>query len=232
MGQLKKFKALDTLDAQVDLHIHSVWSDGSNSIAEILQEAREKDLKLIAITDHVRRESTYFPDYCAEIEEMRSSDLRILVGFEAKILDFHGNLDVSGEVLDRSAVQVGSVHRFPLGRKLFSPKDFDKRICQEVELELSVVAIRKKQLNILGHPGGMSLKAFGEFPLEFFREIAVECSRNEIAFELNSSYHADIYGDLEPILREYNPYIAFGSDAHTLEDIGKWSTIWSKIVVS
>jgi len=228
VGHPIRFNTLGILDTYADLHVHSAWSDGANSIAEIVQEARLKNLRIIAITDHVRRESTYFPDYCAEIRKMGSSDLPILVGFEAKIRDFQGDLDVSSEVRRRSDIQIGSVHRFPLGRKLLSPKDLGKHICQEVELELSIAAIRRQQMGILGHPGGMSIKAFGEFPMEFFREITAECSRNDIVFELNSTYHASIYGDLHPMLKEYNPYVTFGSDAHTLEDIGKWSTILSK----
>lgn len=223
-----RFDMLKSTDTCVDLHIHSVWSDGTNSVAEIVQEAKRKNLRSIAITDHIRRESTYFPDYLTEIRKMVSSDLQILVGFEAKIMDFQGDLDVSGEVRRMSDIQIGSVHRFPIGRKLLYPKDLDKRICQEIELELSIAAIRKQQMDILGHPGGMSLKEFGEFPMEYFHEIAAECSRNEIVFELNSTYHSDIYSDLQLILKEHNPYVSFGSDAHTLEAIGKWPTILGK----
>jgi putative hydrolase len=159
---------------------------------------------------------------------MGSSDLPILVGFEAKIRDFQGDLDVSIEVRRMSDIQIGSVHRFPLGRKLLSPKDLGKRICQEVELELSIAAIRKQQMSILGHPGGMSIKTFGTFPMEYFREIIAECSYNNIVFELNSTYHAGIYSGLQPMLQQHNPYVSFGSDAHTLDAIGKWSTILGK----
>jgi putative hydrolase len=228
VGHPIRFNALGISDTYADLHIHSAWSDGANSIAEIVQEAKLKNLRAIAITDHVRRESTYFPDYCTEIREMGSSDLPILIGFEAKIRDFQGDLDVSSEVRRMSDIQIGSVHRFPMGRKLLYPKDLGKRICQEVELELSIAAIRKQQMGILGHPGGMSLKEFGEFPMEFFHEIIAECSRNDIVFELSSTYHASIYGDLQPMLQEYNPYVSFGSDAHTLAEIGKWSSILGK----
>ncbi|MDF1594265.1 MAG: PHP domain-containing protein [Desulfobacterales bacterium] len=225
VGHHIRFNAFNISDTYTDLHIHSTWSDGINSIVEIVQGARIKNLRIIAITDHVRRKSTYFTGYCDEIRKIGVSDLSILIGFEAKIKNFQGNLDVSSKVRKMSDLQIGSVHRFPLGRKLISPKDLSKRICQEVELELSVAAIKKQQMDILGHPGGMSLKEFGEFPMEFFREIIVECSRNDIIFELNSAYHAAIYWDLQPMLQEHNPYVSFGSDAHTLEEIGKWSTI-------
>jgi len=227
-GYPARFNVFNSSDIYADLHIHSVWSDGANSIVEIVQEARAKHLKIIAITDHIRRESTYFPDYCTEIRKMGSSNLQILAGFEAKIRDFEGNLDVSDEVLGMSDLRIGSVHRFPIGRKLLSPKELGKRICQEVELELSIAAIKRRQMDILGHPGGMSLKEFGEFPMKFFREIIVECLHNGIVFELNSTYHAGLFGDLRPMLQEHNPYVSFGSDAHTLEEIGKWSTILDK----
>lgn len=36
----------------VDLHIHSFFSDGTMSPQEIVREAKEKNLKIIAITDH------------------------------------------------------------------------------------------------------------------------------------------------------------------------------------
>ena len=36
----------------VDLHIHSTWSDGTNSPDEIIQLARERGLSAVAITDH------------------------------------------------------------------------------------------------------------------------------------------------------------------------------------
>ena len=36
----------------IDLHIHSTYSDGSCSVKEILQEAENKKLEYISITDH------------------------------------------------------------------------------------------------------------------------------------------------------------------------------------
>ena len=36
----------------IDLHIHSIYSDGSCTVQEILQEAQKKKLEVISITDH------------------------------------------------------------------------------------------------------------------------------------------------------------------------------------
>lgn len=36
----------------IDLHIHTTYSDGSYSLKEILEEAQNKKLDIISITDH------------------------------------------------------------------------------------------------------------------------------------------------------------------------------------
>lgn len=228
MNYFKRIRDLNVSDFYTDLHIHSTWSDGINSIHEIVQQSKLKKLSTIAITDHIRNESTYFNDYYNEIKKMKVDGIVILTGFEVKIKNFQGEVDVSPAVSNKAEVQIASVHRFPLGRKLFSPDKFNKPICQEIELELSIACIRKQQMRVLGHPGGMSIKAFHEFPIAFFREIIIECAHNDIVFELNSAYHAEIYKELMPILEEYNPYLSFATDAHTIKEIGQWPHILNK----
>jgi len=39
-------------DLRADLHTHSTWSDGKVSIQKMVEAARERGLKVIAITDH------------------------------------------------------------------------------------------------------------------------------------------------------------------------------------
>lgn len=36
----------------IDLHIHSIYSDGTDTVEQIIQKAKEKKLDLIALTDH------------------------------------------------------------------------------------------------------------------------------------------------------------------------------------
>lgn len=43
---------LKNLKKAIDLHIHSVNSDGDNTIEELIQLAQQEDLRVIAITDH------------------------------------------------------------------------------------------------------------------------------------------------------------------------------------
>lgn len=41
----------------VDLHIHTYYSDGTMSVAEVVEEAKNKGVEVIAITDHNRVEA-------------------------------------------------------------------------------------------------------------------------------------------------------------------------------
>lgn len=229
--KFKHFNGITDADTKLDLHIHSNYTDGQNSIREIVKQAEKLKLRTIAITDHVRERSTYFDQYCAEIELIRQdSKFDILIGFEARIKNFKGEIDASIAVLEKADIRIASVHRFSIGKQLFNPDLFSKAIAQELELEISLAGIANKTFNVLGHPGGMCLKYFNEFPLSYFEEIIVACKKNDIAFELNSGYHQDIYPELKKILKRHDPLISFGSDAHNVLDIGKWSVLLKEIL--
>jgi putative hydrolase len=222
----KKYNEIDSSYLLTDKHLHSTWTDGKATVLQIAERAKSLGLKHIAITDHIRESSDYFDDYYSEIRNV-SHDLNfeIYAGFEAKILNFHGDIDVCNAVYEKADLRIASVHRFPIGRKLFGPKYFNRDIWQAIELELSISAIRGKKMDVLGHPGGMSLRYFGDFPLDYFEEIIFECQKYGIAFDLDFSYHHPIIQKLKPLLAKLNPLISLGSDAHKLEDIGKWKNV-------
>jgi predicted metal-dependent phosphoesterase TrpH len=65
----------------IDLHIHSIHSDGSYSVEEILKEAKKKNLQYISITDHDKVSAYY------ELEKMDISKYyegKIISGCEIK----------------------------------------------------------------------------------------------------------------------------------------------------
>lgn len=218
---LKRFRSIDREYLYTDKHIHSSWSDGEDDILSIVAKARVLGLKHIAITDHIRSSSTYFDSYFDAIKKSRiGSEMDILVGFEAKIENFFGGVDFSDDVGKRADIRIASVHRFPIGNKLYEPGMFVKKACQEIELELAVSAVKGKKFDVLGHAGGMSLKTYNDFRSDYFEEIISQCKENDIAFELNSSHHLPVLDELLPLLYKYDPLVSFGSDAHKLDEIG------------
>lgn len=219
-----RFNDLTLSDLKVDFHLHSTWTDGKNSVAEIIEYAKMHNLNSIAITDHIRKASTYFDDCKKEIDFLNSQEiLNIYKGFEAKVNDFQGNIDVKEEVVAEADVAIVSVHRFPLRRKLYNASEFNSNIGQEIELELSLAALNKGGFNVLGHPGGMSLAAFKEFPADFFEEIIISCTKNDIAFDLNGRYHITQIDILLPLLKKHNPHVSIGTDSHNVIEMGYWN---------
>ncbi len=68
---------------KADLHIHSTFSDGSDSISEIVKEAENKGLDLIAITDH---------DTLSHAEHIPAdSRVKIIAGIEVSAADPKNN---------------------------------------------------------------------------------------------------------------------------------------------
>ena len=78
-----------------DLHIHSEWSDGEDSIEEIIQTAEEKGLKVIGICDHLSEFKASIPydepngveDYFADVKECaeRHKNIKVFVGLEIDV---------------------------------------------------------------------------------------------------------------------------------------------------
>lgn len=220
-----KFNELNDNSLNVDFHLHSTWTDGKQSVEEIFEYAQKKGLRAIAITDHIRKESTYFEDYKKLINSLKNTKngCDIYCGFEAKVLDFNGNIDVKKDIISQSDIAIVSVHRFPLGKNLYNAIEFKKNIAQEIEIELSLAAIKTGGFNVMGHPGGMCLRYFKEFPKKFLEKIILACKANEIAFDLSGSYHRNVLSDLAPLLEKHNPHISIGSDSHSIDTMFFWN---------
>lgn len=226
--KLPRYSELKNARVVTDFHMHSTWTDGKGTVEQNVQAAREFGLKQIAITDHIRRTSDYYPDYLKAIEKFNASmdEFEVFHGFEAKVNNFNGDLDVSEENLARAQVRIISVHRFPIGRKLIAAKAFTPDTSQDIELELSIAAIKKGGFDIMGHPGGMSLTSHGVFSKDRFEEIVVACVDNDIAFDFNGAYHTTCAEDLLDLLEKYDPKLCVASDAHRPEHIGRGATLF------
>ncbi|HZC20582.1 MAG TPA: PHP domain-containing protein, partial [Nitrososphaeraceae archaeon] len=84
------------MNIKEDYHVHCNYNDHSSpdlTIRNVLRRAKEINLEALAITEHVRKTSDWIPKYLKEIDlqiknypENHDSDLRVISGFEAKIL--------------------------------------------------------------------------------------------------------------------------------------------------
>ena len=219
-----------------DSHLHTNWTDGDNTIDEMIRAGQTSGLKWIIFSEHNRENSEYsYKEFCKEIQDKSNKykNITLISGAECKIKNFSGELDISKEAIDFSDIITGVVHRFPgeKGNILKAPKNsFSKNQRMDalyIEKELMMAGIRAKSFSILGHPFGMTIRRFGLIPrIEYFEELMIECKKNNIIFELNYKYHEAIMSDLVNLLERLNINWTIGSNSHSSQElINSWNRI-------
>ena len=102
-----------TVPLDEDYHVHSTFSDGASTVADNVAVARDRGLRRLCLTDHVRTATAWLPDYVAAVAALRADDSTELVtGVEAKILDSGGRLDLPDDLAGIDLVLIAD-HQFP-----------------------------------------------------------------------------------------------------------------------
>ena len=218
----RRFSELTPRDVNVELQVHTSWTDGAATSREVLETAAARGVGALAFTEHVREETDWYPEFFREIDINREHfpDMAVYIGVETKAMDEDGRLDISESVLSAAEIVLGSVHRFPndtggyLDFKALSAAE-----TAEIEFRLSMGMIRNAPIDVLAHPGGMYQRRHGEFPQHYFREMMVASLERRVAIEINSSYLVNVTRFIE-LCREIDPFVSIGSDAHKLDEIG------------
>jgi DNA polymerase (family 10) len=105
-------------DIRGDLHMHSMWSDGRDSIEAMVEQCRILGYEYVAITDHspssAASRNLSVDDVAKQAEEIarlreRFPTLAILHGCEVDIL-VDGRLDFPDRVLERFDIVLASLH--------------------------------------------------------------------------------------------------------------------------
>jgi DNA polymerase (family 10) len=144
---------IEEADIRGDVHMHTVETDGKNTIREMAEAGAARGYEYIAITDHSKNLAMTMglDDKRAleHIERIRAVDkemtgrIRVLAGIEVDVLA-DGELDLSDEVLAQMDVVIASVH------SLFNmpAEEMTGRMLR---------AIENPYVRILGHPTGRLL---------------------------------------------------------------------------
>lgn len=211
-----------------DYHNHTTWTDGTASSVDMASAAAAAGIREMLFSEHIRRTSTYFPDFAAEIRALRVPGLAAFVGCEAKILDTSGTLDMPPAVQDMCDAIVGSVHSPPKPDGTSgSWKDYSPEEALRTELALALAIVQKSRAHIIGHPLGMVITKFHLQPREELLTIARACAASGKAFELNPRYCLEPEIMIE-IATTAECKVNIGSDAHFTDAVG---SSWRKFVV-
>ena len=99
---------------RVDLHVHTNWTDGQNSVFEMHKEACNKSLSHIFFSEHSRKNSNdWFFEFSKQVESLPNDVCKALKGTEVKILNFNGEIDINENFYKECDLIMASVHRFP-----------------------------------------------------------------------------------------------------------------------
>ncbi len=140
---------IEISDIKGDIHIHSKWSDGGNTVEELVEVAKKKGYSYIAITDHsqslkvaggVSVKDMYRKKDEIEKLNKRLKDFRVFFGTEVDI-DSEGNLDYKDNLLKECEIVIAAIHTgFKQSKELLT-----KRITK---------ACQNKYVHIIAHPTG------------------------------------------------------------------------------
>jgi len=167
-------------DLQGDLHMHTVETDGRNTIEEMAEAAKAKGYKYMAITDHSKNLAfaNGLDDKRAveHIQRIRAANeqiegITIFAGVEVDILA-DGSLDLSDSVLEQMDIVIASVH-----------SHFNQSTAEMTDRLLK--AISSPNTCLIGHPTGRLLlrrDAYG-FDLDTILRAAAQ---HRVAMELNA----------------------------------------------
>lgn len=197
------------------VHAHTTWSDGSGSVAGMLDAARGAGLSWFGLSDHSPTASyaggltlERLAAQQAEIdrEAARRPDLAVLKGTESDILA-DGSLDYPDGVLARFDFVVASVHsQFGMPRE-----EMTRRV---------LAAVRNPFTSVLGHPTGRLLLGRKGFDLDV-PAVLRACAEEGVAVELNAHpSRLDLDPEWMPLAVELGVTVSIGPDAHEVEGLG------------
>ncbi len=203
---------IEFTDLRGDLHAHTDWSDGRNTLQEIVEAAKAEGLEYFAITDH-SVSSTVANGLDQErlleqVKRVRELDaetegMRVLAGSEVDIRR-SGTLDFPDEILAQLDIVVASVHsHFNL-----TEAEMTKRIIR---------AIENPFVNIIGHPTGRMLGHRPMYPVNLEAVIAA-AAENGTVLEINGSPNRlDLDPQFVRMAKNAGVLLAVNTDAHAIE---------------
>ena len=207
---------LTELHIRGDLHMHSTWSDGRNSIADMVSAAKQIGYEYVAITDHSQHAWSSrqlspedIPRQREEIEALRArvNGIEILHGVEVEILE-DGGLDFDDEALAGFDVVLASLH---------DPAGQDDAQLTERYLR----AIRHPLVNVITHPANRSPAQSAGYNVDFDQLFAA-AALTGTAMEIDGAPgHLDMDGALARRAAEAGVTIVVDSDCHRVDGLGR-----------
>lgn len=205
-----------------DMHLHTKFSDGKNTVEEMAEAAVENGIEEICFTDHMRKSSDWWPEYfseCQRVSRIYAPILRISCGVEAKICDFRGTLDLP-EGLDPRLLRVAALHRVPDGTGGFIRREELKRLGETARTYwFNAIAglWENREISRIAHP--FSLLPYMDVPMgaDFWERVSAVMDEGSYLIEYNLKYDNTFVP--QAFWEHFSSRIVVGSDSHSVESL-------------
>ena len=206
-------------DLRGDVHMHTIKTDGKNTIEEMAEAARERGYEYMAITDHSKNlamanglDDKRAVEHIARIRAVDKNlkgKIRVLAGIEVDILG-DGSLDLSDSVLEQMDIVIASVH-----------SHFNLEAAEMTDRLLK--AVGNRNVSILGHPTGRQLLRRDAYPFDM-EAVLDAAKKNGVAMELNSyPERLDLNDRHLRMAKERGVKIVINTDSHHTSHMAKIS---------
>ena len=209
-------RLVDWIEMRGSLHNHSDWSDGRQSLDQIVEDCLELGFSYWAVTDHSKSSFQANGLKADRLEKQittvqainqRLSDektaFRLLTGTEVDILS-DGSLDFDDEILSKLDVVVASIHQgFTQSKEQLTDR--------------LIKAAENPNVHMLGHITGRLLLEREAYPIDHTAVIDT-CARTGTWIELNASpYRLDMDWRWWKAARDKGVKCVINCDAHHLD---------------
>ncbi len=224
-----------TVDRHSDLHTHSDLTDGAASPEDMADAALVARLRVWGLSDHVRANSSWLPEYVVRVRALSRPELVVRCGVEAKVLNSAGRLDLPARIPRLDYILVAD-HQFPSPEGPVHPSEIGRRILtgdvgRSAVVDTLVVATcaaltqapyRPMVAHLFSLLPKMGLTEDDDVTDEHRAALAAACRAAGAAVEINEKWRCPSAHTVS-YLAAAGVEIVTGSDAHRCADVGTWT---------
>jgi DNA polymerase (family 10) len=207
-------RLVELSDIRGDLHTHTNWTDGTETLEDMARTARDKGYAYMALTDHTQNLAMTRGLTPERLEEQRALVSRVnkklapfvvLLGTEMDIL-MDGQLDFFDDVLRSLDYVSASVHS-------------GFRQAREVMTERMLRAISNPLVNTLNHPHGRIIRRRDGYAVDM-QAVVERAAALGCALELNATPdRLDLNGTWARRAKQLGAHFTISSDAHSRQEL-------------
>ncbi len=207
-------RLIEASDLQGLFHVHTTYSDGANTLREMVEAAISRGYRYLGVTDHSQA-AVYAGGLTLEKLRLQFGEIdrlnreypnfKVFKGIEADILP-DGQLDYGEDILEEFDLVIGSIHsQFRMGKA-----EMTARVLKSMD---------NPHLTILGHPTGRILLGRPGYEIDLEAVIA-KAAQRKIAIEFNTNpYRLDLDWRWLRRAKQAGVPIAISPDAHNVNEL-------------